>query len=75
MFAIRAFVVGILASASLVVEGLGTSCTAPLGAGTASPSDPYWMQTITHQGKAAFNANPSSYKVFRNVKDFGAKGL
>jgi glucan 1,3-beta-glucosidase len=74
MFAVRAFVVGILASASLV-KGLGTSCSAPLGAGTASPSDPFWMQTIKHQGKAAFNANPSSYQVFRNVKDFGAKGL
>lgn len=26
------------------------------------------------QGTAAFNANPSSYQVFRNVKSFGAKG-
>ena len=34
----------------------------------------YWMGQITHQGRAAFNANPSTYQVFRNVKDYGAKG-
>ncbi|EME45017.1 glycoside hydrolase family 55 protein [Dothistroma septosporum NZE10] len=32
------------------------------------------METIKHQGIAAFNSNPSGYQVFRNVKDFGAKG-
>ncbi|OSD08671.1 glycoside hydrolase family 55 protein [Trametes coccinea BRFM310] len=53
---------------------LGSSCSSPLGAGTAAPGDPYWMQNIKHQGIAAFNSNPSSYQVFRNVKDFGAKG-
>lgn len=25
---------------------LGTSCSGPLGAGNASPSDPYWLQTL-----------------------------
>lgn len=50
------------------VLGLGTSCSAPLGAGTAAASDPFWMQNIKHQGLSAFNANPSSYQVFRNVK-------
>lgn len=34
----------------------------------------YWMESISHQGIAAFNSNPGSYKVFRNVKDYGAKG-
>ncbi|KAK4625952.1 Glucan 1,3-beta-glucosidase [Fulvia fulva] len=34
----------------------------------------YWMENIKHQGIAAFNSNPSGYQVFRNVKDFGAKG-
>ncbi|OJJ40251.1 hypothetical protein ASPWEDRAFT_166332 [Aspergillus wentii DTO 134E9] len=34
----------------------------------------YWLADITHQGVAAFNPNPSGYKVFRNVKDYGAKG-
>lgn len=34
----------------------------------------YWLENIKHQGIAAFNADPSGYQVFRNVKDFGAKG-
>lgn len=46
----------------------------PLGPGTASAADPFWLETIKHQGVSAFNANPQSYQVFRNVKDFGAKG-
>lgn len=33
----------------------------------------YWMEDIKHQGIAAFNPTPG-YQVFRNVKDFGAKG-
>ncbi|KAI0755599.1 exo-beta-1,3-glucanase [Fomes fomentarius] len=42
--------------------------------GNASAGDPYWLQNIKHQGIAAFNPSPSSYQVFRNVKDFGAVG-
>jgi len=34
----------------------------------------YWLEDIKHQGIAAFNPDPSNYTVFRNVKDFGAKG-
>ncbi|XXH01836.1 hypothetical protein Hte_008198 [Hypoxylon texense] len=34
----------------------------------------YWYETITHQGISAFNANKATYKVYRNVKDYGAKG-
>lgn len=56
------------------VTSLGTSCSAPLTSGTAAASDPFWLQSIKHQGTAAYNANPGSYQVFRNVKDFGAKG-
>ena len=33
----------------------------------------FWLEQIKHQGSAAFNTD-SSYQVFRNVKDFGAKG-
>ena len=33
----------------------------------------YWYETITKQGKAAFNTN-ANYKVYRNVKDYGAVG-
>lgn len=45
-----------------------------LGPGTAAVEDPFWLENIKHQGISAFNANPKSYQVFRNVKDFGAKG-
>jgi len=67
-------VVTIFLGLSTLVSGLGTACTGPIGPGTAAPGDPFWLQTIKHQGTSAFNANPGTYKVFRNVKDFGAKG-
>ncbi|TFK33476.1 exo-beta-1,3-glucanase [Crucibulum laeve] len=56
------------------VSALGSSCSAPLGAGTSGANDPFWMQSIKHQGKAPNNPNPNGYTVFRNVKDFGAVG-
>lgn len=34
----------------------------------------YWLANIPHQGVAAFNPSPADYKVFRNVKDYGAQG-
>lgn len=34
----------------------------------------YWYETISHQGISAFNSNKATYKVYRNVKDYGAKG-
>ncbi|KAG8911889.1 hypothetical protein FRC00_005639, partial [Tulasnella sp. 408] len=48
-------------------------CTTPLTP-KAKPNDPHWMQTIKRQGISAYNPNPSTYKVFRNVKHYGAKG-
>jgi glucan 1,3-beta-glucosidase len=56
------------------VSGANADCKGPLGPGTAAPNDPYWLQNVKHQGLSAFNDNPSAYQVFRNVKDFGAKG-
>ncbi|GAB7360253.1 hypothetical protein MBLNU230_g8013t1 [Neophaeotheca triangularis] len=41
---------------------------------TAQGDCSYWLENVKHQGVAAFNSNPSTYQVFRNVKDFGAKG-
>jgi glucan 1,3-beta-glucosidase len=32
----------------------------------------FWLESIGHQGVSAFGT--SGYQVFRNVKDFGAKG-
>jgi len=55
-------------------SNLGCKCSEPLGKGTAPKGDPYWLQTIKHQGLSAFNPDPNSYQVFRDVKDFGATG-
>ena len=47
---------------------------APLRPGMAGPDDSFWLEKIRHQGTAAYHPNPAAYQVFRNVKDFGAKG-
>lgn len=39
-----------------------------------SSQDAWWFELINHNGNATFNPDPKSYRVFRNVKDFGAKG-
>lgn len=49
--------------------------TPALVAKAAAAGDPaYWLKDMPKQGRAAFNANPAGYKVWRNVKDYGAKG-
>jgi len=40
---------------------------------TESTASNYWVGNIKRQGVAAFNKN-ADYQVFRNVKEFGAKG-
>lgn len=42
-------------------------------ASAAAVKADYWMNEVKHQGIASFNPD-KSYQVFRNVKDFGAKG-
>jgi hypothetical protein len=49
------------------------ACAGSAKTGSASADKPFWMETIKHQGTAPYNGD-ASYKVFRNVKDFGAKG-
>ncbi|OZJ02108.1 hypothetical protein BZG36_05282 [Bifiguratus adelaidae] len=52
---------------------VGSQC----GSMTLTPSvqtAPMWIENITHDGMAPFNSNSSAYQVYRNVKDFGAKG-
>ncbi|TGO43802.1 hypothetical protein BCON_0850g00010 [Botryotinia convoluta] len=51
--------------------GQGDSDASPY---SHSRSCSYWLEDIKHQGIAAFNPNPRGFHVFRNVKDFGAKG-
>jgi glucan 1,3-beta-glucosidase len=41
---------------------------------SAAFPDGYWLNDMSGKGIAAFNSNPSEYKVFRNVNDYGAKG-
>ncbi|KAI0744238.1 beta-1,3-glucanase [Daedaleopsis nitida] len=64
----------ILLGFATFVAGLGTSCSAPVTSGTAAPNAPFWMEQIAHRGTSPFNGNPGGYQVFRNVKDFGARG-
>ena len=72
---INLFSIALVVLASVMrVTSLGSTCSAPVTTGTAGPNDPFWLQNIKHQGLAAFNSDPSGYQVFRNVKDFGAKG-
>lgn len=47
-----------------------TNATVP----TENSTTAFWLEQIKHQGTVAFRQN-STYQVFRNVKDFGAKGL
>lgn len=39
-----------------------------------APASSYWLSQIQRQGIVAFGSNPAGYKVFRNVKDYGAIG-
>jgi len=50
---------------------LGQKCTEKL-----IPGNPqrFWVEDIKHEGTAPFNVDPVGYQVYRNVKDFGAKG-
>ena len=50
-----------------------TATSSTSAAPAATNTCAYWMEDIKHQGIAAFNPTPG-YQVFRNVKDFGAKG-
>ena len=53
-----------------------TNSTNPKSNSTHSPEasgQPYWYEQINHQGVSAFG--PSGYAVYRNVKDYGAKGI
>ena len=51
-----------------------THVSAPILTAMPASSCNYWLQDIDHQGFSPFNANPTTYQVFRNVKDFGAAG-
>ncbi|KZP09346.1 glycoside hydrolase family 55 protein [Athelia psychrophila] len=54
--------------------GITVDLNISISTGCSPPDEPFWLEKIKHQGISAFNAEPDSYQVFRNVKDFGAKG-
>ncbi|KAI0199632.1 glycoside hydrolase family 55 protein [Astrocystis sublimbata] len=67
----------ILMAAAAVLQ-LATQGTAAASAGALhqradSVGSQYWFSTIKRQGIAAYASEPD-YKVFRNVRDYGAKG-
>ena len=60
-------------TAAAILASASAAAVPEVRLAAASTPYPYWYETITHQGKAAFNTN-TSYAVFRNVKTYGAKG-
>jgi hypothetical protein len=52
-------------------EKIGRALTCPI-----IPTNPsvFWLEGISHEGTSPFLSNGSSWKVFRSVKDYGAKG-
>ena len=61
-----------LVEASPVASPQATTAASP-ATGAAGTSSSYWLAKIQRQGTVPFG-NSSSYTIFRNVMDFGAKG-
>ncbi|KAL2123511.1 hypothetical protein VTJ04DRAFT_3966 [Mycothermus thermophilus] len=57
---------------SLLLLAVGLSAPA-LAAPTPRQETGWWLASIPRQGRPAFNPDPN-YKVFRNVRDYGARG-
>jgi len=72
MFVTLRLLLLVVAPTSLVgAVPMTTNSTATLHQQDASSS--YWLSSIQRQGTVAFGSS-SNYQVYRNVKDFGAKG-
>jgi len=65
---ILAFVILSIFSFSVCI---GNQCRTPL---QASNPTKFWVETIKHECIAPYNGNPGSYPIFRNVRDYGARG-
>lgn len=67
----------VAAAAALVAEAEAVAMAAnvsKLQAGDDAPAGgPFWVETIARKGTAPWGTD-ASYKVFRNVRDYGAKG-
>lgn len=62
------------AESSSIVAGIARPTSVAKIPTRQAAAAPYWLENIAHLGKSSFTPNPSTYKVWRNVKDFGAKG-
>ncbi|KAI1497544.1 glycoside hydrolase family 55 protein [Biscogniauxia marginata] len=51
-----------------------TPASTERGLETRQTAGSYWYETIAHQGISAFHPSSATYKVYRNVRDYGAKG-
>ena len=58
-----------------LVQLLGLSLASPIQDKSLAPREEgeYWVAGVKHQGLVAFG-NGTEYQVFRDVKEFGAKG-
>ena len=77
---IRSFHVTVMGLRSIISFILAVSLWAsvacsvpPTGKGLHHRATSYWVSSIERNGKPAFNGDPN-YKIFRNVKDYGAIG-
>ncbi|KAJ8128672.1 hypothetical protein O1611_g4962 [Lasiodiplodia mahajangana] len=57
----------------LATQGIAATSGAALQQREDAVASTYWFSSVQRQGVAAFASEPN-YKVFRNVKDYGAKG-
>ena len=72
---LQVFATVIALSAAPLVDALGSRCgRKTITGGTKPSSAPSWLSAIPSQGTAPFSPSPSTYKVRRSVKDYGAKG-
>lgn len=64
----------LLSTLFLFVQLVGLTLASPIhDSSLVSRDSEYWVAGVKHQGLVAFG-NSADYQVFRNVKDFGAKG-
>ncbi|KAG0653108.1 hypothetical protein D0Z07_0768 [Hyphodiscus hymeniophilus] len=55
---------------------LSPEVLSPEAACSITPTNPstFWLEGVPHEGTSPFLSGGSTWKVFRNVKDYGAKG-
>lgn len=63
----------LVAAPSSLVGAVPMSNSTGMPSQQAGSSSSYWLSTIKRQGTVGFS-NSADYKIYRNVKDFGAKG-